>query len=105
MTTNIWHARTDRFNRIASKLRAPDWARRVARISHRLTKPDCFRCGGEDYMHSFSCTRPQSFGNAEIRLHNLAKKAAAKHEAWIERRGVEIMAMLKAAFPVGGVAL
>ena len=91
-----WEARAILLAEIASTMRS----RRIARVAHRLTKPDCYRCGGEDYVHAMGCTRRGSYRSAAIAFGNAVIRAAAKHAVTV-RENV-IMAQLHAAFP-GGV--
>ena len=87
---DVWEARRIRFARITSAMR-PSRASRVAGVAHRLTRPDCVKCGGADYIHLASCPRARralatgstriQFGNAVVavverrrvrrELHNL----------------------------------
>jgi hypothetical protein len=91
MTTNLRPSRADR---IAAKLR-PSWASKCARITQRLLKPDCFRCGGEDFMHSYSCTRRQSYGSSAIAFGNAVIRAEARHAQYL--RNEALMMKLKRA--------
>ena len=96
MTTN-WTAISTRFRAIADSMR---WASRISGVAHRLTKPDCHRCGGEDYVHSHTCKfalRGVASGSTRIAFGNAVERAAAKHATTV--RGEEILAQLKVAVP------
>lgn len=84
MTTN-WPALTTEFNRVAAKFIAPDfrWNNRISGVIHFVTKPDCWECGGDDYIHSGGCSRglrQVAGGSTSIAFGNAVIKAAAKLE-------------------------
>ena len=76
---SAWEARAVRFAAISAKLK-PSWGSRLARISHRLVKPDCFWCGGEDFIHALSCTHRPA-GNSRIAFGNAVIRAELRHRA------------------------
>lgn len=100
MTTN-WPALTTEFNRVAAKYAPrPDyrWARRISGVIGRLTKPDCWECGGDNYIHSLGCSRglrQVAGGSTAIAFGNAVIKAAKKVQ--FKRDQAELMWKLKRA--------
>ncbi len=90
-----WTATAAEFERVKAEMLHSQRARRIARISHRLTKPECFKCGGEEFWHRADCSRRSTGLNARVRFDFAVIAAAKKLE--FKRSQNELMASLKVA--------